>query len=89
MYPAEVENVLKQVPQISEAAVYGISDGMRGEILKASVVLKPGEYISLTEVMRFCREKLTNFKVPKQIEILNHLPKGHVGKVDKKLVAKE
>ena len=89
VYPAEVENVLKQVPQISEAAVYGISDGMRGEILKASVVLKPGEYISLTEVMRFCREKLTNFKVPKQIEILNHLPKGHVGKVDKKLVAKE
>lgn len=89
VYPAEVENVLKQVPQISEAAVYGISDGMRGEILKASVVLKPGKYISLTEVMRFCREKLANFKVPKQIEILDHLPKGHVGKVDKKLVAKE
>jgi len=89
VYPAEVENVLKQLPQISEAAVYGVSDGMRGKILKASVVLKPGEYISLTEVTRFCRENLANFKVPKQVEILDHLPKSPVGKIDKRLLARE
>jgi len=89
VYPAEVENLLKQIPEVSEAAVYGISDGMRGKALKASVVLKTGEYISLTEVMKFCRENLANFKVPKQIEILDHLPKGPVGKIDKKILVEK
>ncbi len=89
VYPAEVENVLKQMSQVSEAAVYGISDGIRGKILKASVVLSPGERISPRELLEFCRRNLANFKVPKQIEILDRLPKGHVGKVEKRLLARE
>jgi long-chain acyl-CoA synthetase len=89
VYPAEVENVLKQMSQVSEAAVYGISDGIRGKILKASVVLGPGERISPRELLEFCRRNLANFKVPKQIEILDRLPKGHVGKVEKRLLARE
>ncbi len=89
VYPAEVENVLKQLPQISEAAVCGISNGMRGKMLKASVVLRPGKHVSQKELLDFCRKNLANFKVPKQIEILDQLPKGFVGKVDKKLLTKE
>lgn len=89
VYPAEVENVLKQMSQVSEAAVYGISDGIRGKTLKASVVLRPGERISPRELLEFCRRNLANFKVPKQIDILDRLPKGHVGKVEKRLLARE
>jgi acyl-CoA synthetase (AMP-forming)/AMP-acid ligase II/ABC-type nitrate/sulfonate/bicarbonate transport system permease component len=84
VYPSEVENVLIAHDKVAEAAVVGIGDAERGQALKAVVVAKVGEEISKRELMRFCRERLANFKLPKVIEFRDSLPRSRTGKVAKR-----
>ena len=89
VYSFEVENVLLKHPAIQEAAVVGIPDKLRGEIVKAFVVLKQeagsgGLRTATTEDIRlFCREHLAHFKVPHNVEIRESLPKPPSGKIQK------
>jgi acyl-CoA synthetase (AMP-forming)/AMP-acid ligase II/ABC-type nitrate/sulfonate/bicarbonate transport system permease component len=84
IYPSEVENVLVAHPKVAEAAVVGIPDQERGEALKATVVPKVGEEISKREILRFCRERLAIFKVPRIVEFRDSLPRSRTGKVAKR-----
>jgi acyl-CoA synthetase (AMP-forming)/AMP-acid ligase II/ABC-type nitrate/sulfonate/bicarbonate transport system permease component len=84
VYPSEVENVLIAHDKVAEAAVIGIGDAERGQALKAVVVPKVGEEISKRELMKFCRERLANFKLPKVIEFRDSLPRSRTGKVAKR-----
>ena len=84
VYPSEVENVLIAHDKVAEAAVVGIPDSERGQALKAVVVPKVGEEISKRELMRFCRERLASFKLPKVIEFRDNLPRSRTGKVAKR-----
>ncbi len=81
VYPREVEEVLYQHPKVLEAAVVGITHPLRGEIVKAFVVLKEGEQATETELIAFCRERLASYKVPREIEFVKELPKSAVGKI--------
>jgi len=81
IYPAEVEAILFEHPQVQEAAVIGIPDERRGESVKAYVVLKKDQQASPEEIIEFCRERLAPYKVPSQIEFFDELPKSMVGKV--------
>ncbi len=81
VYPRDVEEVLYQHPKVLEAVVAGIPDPKSGEIVKAYVVLKPGETTTAEEISRFCEDKLTGYKRPKQIEFRESLPKTAVGKI--------
>ncbi len=81
VYPREVEEVLYQHPKVHEAAVVGIKHQVRGEIVKAFVVLKPGESASPAEIVGFCRDRLANYKVPREVEFVSELPKSAVGKI--------
>jgi len=80
VYPNEVEAVLASHPKILEAGVIGISDPHSGEVVKAFVVKKD---LTLTEeeVIKFAKENLTPYKVPKSIEFVPSLPKTNVGKI--------
>ena len=80
VFPAEIENVLYGCPGIIECAVVGIPDERSGEAVKAFVVSSDP---NLTEdaVRAFCREELTAYKVPRQVEFLSELPKSSVGKI--------
>lgn len=84
VYPSELENVLIAHEKVAEAAVVGIPDAERGQALKAVVVPKVGEEISKRELMKFCRERLANFKLPKAIELRESLPRSRTGKVAKR-----
>ena len=84
VYPSEVENVLIAHDKVAEAAVVGIDDTERGQALKAVIIPKVGEEISKRELMRFCRERLANFKLPKVIEFRDSLPRSRTGKVAKR-----
>lgn len=84
VYPSELENVLIAHEKVAEAAVVGIPDPERGQALKAVVVPKVGEEISKRELMRFCRERLASFKLPKVIEFRDSLPRSRTGKVAKR-----
>ncbi len=81
IYPAEVESVLYEYPAIMEAAVIGVPDEHRGETVRAYVVLKENQVASSDEIEAFCREHLAPYKVPRQIEFRDSLPKSLVGKV--------
>ncbi|WP_419786719.1 long-chain-fatty-acid--CoA ligase [Pseudodesulfovibrio sp.] len=81
IYPREIDEVLHTHPKIEEAVSVGIPNKTRGEIVKAFVVVKPGESLDRNEVIAYCREKLANYKVPRKVEFRDKLPKTMVGKV--------
>ncbi|MFI8687240.1 long-chain fatty acid--CoA ligase [Rossellomorea sp. NPDC077527] len=81
VYPREVEEVIYEHPCVQEAVVIGVPDSYRGETVKAVIVLKSGEKVSQQELIRFCQENMSSFKVPRIIEFRNELPKTSVGKI--------
>jgi len=81
VYPSEVEGVLYTHPAVIEAAVIGVPDAYRGEAVKACVVLKSGATATSEELKEHCEGGLAEFKVPREIEIRESLPKTAVGKV--------
>lgn len=89
IYPREVEEVLYEHPKVQEAAVIGVSDRSRGEVLKAFVVLKEGQEAKKEEIIKFCRQQLAQYKVPKQVEFRKELPKSTVGKILRRVLAEE
>lgn len=81
IYPKEIDQVLFDHPKILEACTIGVPDAYRGESVKAFIVLKPGESLTDTEVISFCKDKLAAYKVPKEVEFLSELPKSAIGKI--------
>lgn len=81
VFPAEVENVLAEHPDLSEVAVVGAPHPRWGETVKAVVVAKSGRTPAHDEVMAFCRARLAHYKCPTQLEIVASLPKSPSGKV--------
>jgi len=89
VYAPEVEAALCKHEAVLEAAVIGVADDMRGESVKAFVVLKEGITLEPLEIKYFAKEHLANFKVPQTIEIRSALPKNRTGKIDKELLKQE
>ncbi|HET6958961.1 MAG TPA: long-chain fatty acid--CoA ligase [Vicinamibacterales bacterium] len=81
VYPSDVESVLYAHPAVRLAAVIGIPDAYHGETVKACIALKPGTSATSDEIIAHCREGLTEYKVPRQIEIRDTLPMSAVGKI--------
>lgn len=86
VYAPEVEAAFYKNTEIVEAAVIGVPDALRGETVKAFIVLKPGSRLTAEELRYFAKDHLANFKVPHTIEIRQELPKNRTGKVDKELL---
>lgn len=84
VYPAEIEQVLRLHPDISEAAVIGVADEKWGEVGKAFVVLEAQDRLTALQVVEHCRKNLAKYKVPKHVRIVSSLPKGDSGKVLKR-----
>lgn len=80
VYPNEVEGVIAEHPDVIEVGVIGIPSEKSGEIVKACVV-KRGNSLTEQEVIAFCKERLTGYKVPKIVEFRDELPKSNVGKI--------
>jgi fatty-acyl-CoA synthase len=83
VYPAEVESVLYQIPQLAEAAVIGVPDERWGEVGKAIVAVKPGQMLTQEQILDHCRENLARYKLPRFIEFVDALPRNATGKVHK------
>jgi long-chain acyl-CoA synthetase len=81
VWPREIEEVISAHPAVFEVGVVGVPDKMRGETVKAWVVLRPGHTATGPELKAFCRDKLAPYKVPSKYEIVPELPKTQVGKV--------
>jgi long-chain acyl-CoA synthetase len=81
VWPREVEEAVATHPAVSEVGVRGIPDALRGEVVKAWVVLRPGETVTEAQLRAYCREHLAPYKVPRQVEFCDSLPKSAIGKV--------
>ena len=81
VYPSDVESVLYAHPAVRLAAVIGIPDKYHGEVVKACVALKPGMSASAAEIIAHCKTSLTEYKVPRHVEIRETLPMSAVGKI--------
>mgnify|MGYP002701280252 CR=1 FL=1 len=84
VYPAEVENVLYQLPQIAEAAIIGVPDERWGETGVAFISLKSNESIEEKDIIQHCLNNLAKFKVPSSVEFIEALPRNATGKVLKR-----
>ncbi len=81
VFPAEVEEVLRGYPDVAEAAVVGVPDHDRGEVVKALLVPRNGVKLDLAAIENHCKLHLGKQKRPRQMEIVGELPKNFLGKV--------
>jgi len=80
VYPNEIENVVSMHPDVIETACIGLPNKRTGESVKIYVV-KSNPNLTENEVLKYCKENLTGYKIPKAIEFISELPKSNVGKV--------
>ena len=81
VFPNEVEAVVNEHPAVLECGCVGVEGKDSQEIVKVFIVLHDDQTLSEEEIITFCRDKLTAYKVPKQIEFIKEIPKTNVGKV--------
>ncbi|NEX62260.1 acyl-CoA synthetase [Noviherbaspirillum galbum] len=84
----EVEEMIFRIPQVSEVAVVGLSDPYWVEAVTAVIVVKAGQSLGEEDVIRFCKENMAHFKVPKQVIFTDALPKNPSGKLLKRELRK-
>lgn len=86
VYPKEIENVLYELPQVAECAVFGIPDDKWGEVPAAYLQLKPGQVLTEAEVVARCAAKLARLKRPRLVKFVEGFPKTPIGKIQKNLL---
>jgi len=81
IYPVEVENILAAMPGVIEVAVIGVPDEQYGEALLAVFALKPDSPVTLESMIEHCRGQLAGYKIPRQLQVVDALPRNPSGKV--------
>ena len=81
VYPQEVEKVLAEHPAIHQAVVVGMPHEVNGQIPKAYVILEEGAKVGSRDIIRFAKEKLAHFKVPRSVEFVTEFPLSGTGKI--------
>ncbi|MHA1976662.1 MAG: long-chain-fatty-acid--CoA ligase [Candidatus Hodarchaeales archaeon] len=81
VYPREVEELILEHPAIQEVAVVGIPHSIKGETVKAFIVLKDDETASQEEIIEFCKGRIARFKIPRHVQFIDEMPKSTIGKI--------
>jgi len=89
VYPRDVEEVLFQNEKVLDCVVAGVPDEKLVDKIKAYIVLKPGQTATAQEIIEFCKGRMAKFKVPKEVEFRESLPKNMVGKMLRRLLVEE
>ena len=89
MYPSEVEDALRLLPGVADAAVVGMPTEDGGEQVVAAVVAEDGATLDVDEVRTASRQHLAGYKVPRRVELVDELPRSMIGKVLRRQVREE
>ncbi|MEW9677950.1 hypothetical protein ABRT01_17655 [Lentibacillus sp. L22] len=89
IYPAEIEEILYQMPEVLECAVIGASDKQWGERVKAIVVLQPDQTLTEQQVIDYCQQYLASYKKPREVVFTDELPRNASGKILKYVLQSE
>jgi malonyl-CoA/methylmalonyl-CoA synthetase len=84
----EIEAALLQHPTIGECAVIGVADDTWGEVVAVAAVVEEGEELDIQRLRAWCRDRLSSYKIPKQLRVVDDLPRNAMGKVTKAAIAK-
>jgi len=84
VWPREVEEVLQMHPAVFEAAVVGVPDEQRGEVVRGYVSLRDGASVDDRELVSFCRDRLAVYKCPREVVVIDDMPKTPSGKIVKR-----
>ena len=84
VYPNEIEAVAAELPEVAEAACIGIPDEKTGERIRLFVAPVAGADVDEEALISHCRQSLASYKVPKEVTVLEELPKSNVGKILRK-----
>ena len=88
VYPNEIEEVIAGHPKVLEVAAIGVPDPKSTEVVKVFIVKKDSS-LTKNEIIGYCKDKMTGYKVPKQVEFRNDLPKTNVGKILRRKLREE
>jgi malonyl-CoA/methylmalonyl-CoA synthetase len=86
VYPAEIEGIVNELPGVAESAVIGVPHADFGEAVVAVVVARPGATLDAAALIAVLKGRIANFKVPKQVFVVEELPRNTMGKVQKNLL---
>lgn len=89
VFPNEIESVVSEHPAVLECGCIGVPDPRSGQAVKIFVVLRQGAALSQEELLEFCRARLTPYKMPRQVEFRDSLPKSQIGKVLRRELERE
>lgn len=89
VYPAEVENVLQNLPQVAAVCVIGVADETWGEAVKAVIELVPGATLTAAQVSTAVTEQIASYKKPRYVDFVEALPRGADGNIDRQAVKAE
>jgi long-chain acyl-CoA synthetase len=86
VYPGQIEDVLKQHPRVKDAAVIGVADRLKGQAIIAVVALKEGQPADKEELLKYCKEHLPDYRIPKAILIWDDIPRDPAGKLLRRIL---
>ncbi len=86
VFPEEVETILIKHPAVAQAAVIGVPDPTKGEIIRAFIVRKPGQDVTADALMAWARENMSTYKAPREVRFIDALPATGAGKVLRRLL---
>jgi long-chain acyl-CoA synthetase len=89
VWPAEIEEVVQAYPGVAEAVVAGVTDERMGELPVVWLVPKPDSQVDLTSLADHCRQLLSRFKQPKELIIVDKIPRSTVGKILRRVLVEE
>jgi long-chain acyl-CoA synthetase len=89
IYPNQIEDILEKHPKIREAAVIGVPDRIKGQAIFAVIVLREGMQADKEEFLKYCKENMPDYRVPKTILIREAIPRNPAGKILKRVLRQD
>ena len=86
VYPSQVEDAVRSMPEVEDVAVVGLPEGARGEAVVAALILKAGATVTLEDVRRWAEKSIAHYALPRRIVVMSELPRSQIGKVMRRRV---
>jgi long-chain acyl-CoA synthetase len=89
VYPAEVEEILRRHPKVKDAAAVGLPDRIKGQAVVMVIAVKPGEEADKQELLKYCKDNMPEYRVPKAILFREEIPRDPAGKILRRIVRQD